>query len=97
MSNVLNVSELVSTEKIRKSDPAAVIEVIESCKQIGCIQNNWRQRTVSVYEHPVLKECVFSIGRPFASGDLNGIVICVELKSDYDRAIYLYPTVEIYN
>ena len=80
---------------------------IKGLQEIAVLRNNWRQRFVNVYAVPDTDE-VISVGYPMnpLTGELlnespggNPLlpVVCREKRSDYARAIALFPKTAIYD
>jgi hypothetical protein len=55
-------------------------EQIQKFPILKTFQNNWRQRYVTVYQHPDDNNMVISVGIPFNGG---GATICEETKEAY--------------
>lgn len=87
--------EFNSTSELRKMNPQEVYEFVKNLPQIGAVSNNWRQRHVSVHQHPTMEDTVITIGLPF--NNPSDRIICVEEKSDYTRAINMWPEMQIFN
>lgn len=69
-----------------------------TAKPIGFLNNKWRQRQVTVYDHPTDPAKVVSVGIPYgAERKRSGWVVCVEPRADYERVISSYPKVVVYN
>jgi cephalosporin-C deacetylase-like acetyl esterase len=62
--------------------------------EIGKLKNNWRERTVSVRQHPTDPQKVVSIGVPFGGG---APIVCEEGADGYAREIAMYPLTCDYN
>ena len=59
-------------------------EEIEGFPQILIIQNNWRQRTIYLHEHPTDPDAIISHGIWFDGSTQN---YCVESRQDFVREI----------
>ena len=58
------------------------LEAIRTFCYLMTLRNNWRQREVAVYQHPLYSDKVISVGIPF---DGSGPVINVEDKSAFPQ------------
>jgi hypothetical protein len=56
------------------------LEQIKKLPVLKTFKNDWRQRYVTVHQHPDDKNMVISVGIPFNKG---GATICEETKADY--------------
>lgn len=70
-------------------------EQAEKLPFIGYLKNNWRQRDVSIYQHPRDPELVVTVGVPRCANPMR--VVTVEHKSAYAQAIAKFPDVAIYD
>ena len=59
------------------------LDDIQSRPLLKCVQSNWRQRNIRLYEHPTPGH-VFSVGITF---DESLCVVCEELYSDWHREL----------
>jgi hypothetical protein len=66
---------------------------VEGKPVIGLLDNKWRQRRVTVYDHPTNPDMVISVGQPY---DNSEAIVCVEPREEYTRVINLYPKTAIY-
>ena len=60
---------------------------------IGRLRNDWRQRHVTVYDHPTDPDQVISVGVPF---DGSKPIVCEEPRSAYREVIAHYPKLYVY-
>ena len=58
------------------------LETIKGFCFLMMLDNKWRQRKVSVYQHPLFHDRVITVGVPFDGG---GAIICDENKSLWPR------------
>lgn len=58
-------------------------------KLVG-MRNNWRQRVVTVHEHPADPDLVVTVGMPFDGGEL---IVCVETRAEWAATIAAFPRV----
>lgn len=70
------------------------IETIKGKPVIGLLKNNWRQRHVTIYDHPTNPEMVVSVGVPFNNTEQ---IVCVEERTAYARVISRYPETVTYD
>lgn len=56
------------------------LEQIKKLPVLKTFKNDWRQRYVTVYQHPDNNNMVISVGIPFNGG---GATICEETKENY--------------
>lgn len=57
---------------------------IRAMERIGFFKNNWRQRRVSIYQHPNYPDQVVAMGEPF---DGSAPICTVEDKAAYKQYI----------
>ena len=62
--------------------------------KIGVMRNNWRQRTVDVYEDLDDASKVVTIGTPFEGGKP---VQCHEARADWKTTIACFPRTYVFN
>jgi hypothetical protein len=72
------------------------LETVKGKPVIGRLKNNWRQRDVTVYDHPTNPNMVVSVGVPFGSSEKDAVV-CVEEREAFARVINLYPKTATYD
>lgn len=53
-------------------------------KKVGTFRNNWRERIVTLYEHPTDPKMVVAVGVGIHN---NKEVVCEEAKTDYPRQL----------
>lgn len=70
-----------------------VRSAITGGKIIGFLDNQWRQRKVTVYSVPHDAGIVVSVGIPY---DGSAPIICVEDKSLYLNCIQVFPEAYVY-
>ena len=78
------VSNLARTGQTHNST-AWTEEQIKEFPLLGTFKNNWRRRTVSVYEHPDQPTRVVTVGR--GQGPYDDTVICSEFRDGYGRQL----------
>lgn len=62
-------------------------EQIQEQPVVGRVTNKWRERNITLYEHPENPENVISVGKSFCG---NKIVVAVEKRTAWNRAIYYF-------
>ena len=60
------------------------LATIETWPLLFTVRNNYRERTVTVYNHPTDTELLITVGKPFDGG---GPAICWERKSDWRSSL----------
>lgn len=66
---------------------------IPDTSPIGFLDNHWRRRRVTVYEHPTDAGMVITVGVPFDGGPP---VVCEERKEGWERTISMWPRTAVY-
>lgn len=69
------------------------IEDIKKMEPIGKCRNNWRQRNITLYQHPTLPDRILSIGIHFNE---EQTIVCDELKQDHRNTLEAFPKTYIY-
>jgi len=64
-------------------------------KFLGTFQNEWRQRTVEIFEHITDQALVITVGRPF--DETQDPVICTEQRTDYESTLQKIADCEKHN
>ncbi len=69
------------------------LDQIQQFKILKIVRSEWRQRDITLHEHPENKSLLYSVGRPFL--DPNNPVICCETRDSWERELrnrYLHVT-----
>jgi hypothetical protein len=76
------------------NDEGFTKDSLKTLKVIGVMRNNWRQRMVTICQHPTRQDDVVTFGTPFDEGET---IVCVEPKIHFENCIQIFPKTHIYN
>ncbi len=88
MATIFHTQRGQATKQLNLDSPEgqALLAQVKGNSLIGAYNNNWRQRRVEVYSHPIDPALVISIG--YGKGEALGyIYVCEEALSAYQGRI----------
>jgi hypothetical protein len=69
------------------------LDDVRKLDTIGFQNNQWRQRNVTVYQHPINADKVVTVGESF---DDTKVFICEEYKDDWKNCIRKFPRTDVF-
>jgi hypothetical protein len=69
------------------------LDDVRKLDAIGFQNNQWRQRNVTVYQHPINVDKVVTVGESF---DDTNIIICEESKDNWQNCIRKFPRTDVF-